>query len=164
MSLSTTRVDVYDASKAHAELDSQVGKIASKNLDGYLSTRLQDYRLLLTGLGTALACLAQFYPPGKYPQNFWGLIVACPLYVVLNVVVTYWLPAQEQDIACEVVVSKGGAVTVVRSKLETDKHTYGISVKEGVFVTRKLGELFTEEGFVRVKVLGETAVFFFFFV
>ncbi len=144
--LSATRVDVYEAVAARAELDKEAAKAASAALGAPVSTRLQDLRLLLTGLGTALACLAQFYPPGKYPANWVGLAIACPLYVVVNGLVTYWLPAQEQDIAAEV----GGVV--LRSRLDTERHVYGLSAG-GAWAEERLGRLFTEEGHVRLAVL-----------
>ncbi len=153
-SLSSTRVDVYDGAKAQAELDAQVSRVACRSVgSSSASTRLQDLRLLLTGLGTLLACLAQFYPPGKYPHNFWGLALACPLYVLVNALVTWWLPAQEQDICCEISLRPNNTLTV-RSHFDPEKHLYGLrTAKDGPLVTRRLGELFTETGFIRLKVL-----------
>lgn len=147
VALSATRVNVYEAVAARAELDKEAGRAASAQLGLPVSTRLQDLRLLLTGLGTGLACLAQFYPPGKYPANFVGLAIACPLYVVVNALVTYWLPAQEKDIAAEV------GATVLHSRLDTERHVYALAAGSGKWVERPLGQLFTEEGFVRLKVL-----------
>jgi hypothetical protein len=36
---------------------------------GPLDMRLSNLRIMLTGLGTLLAVIAQFYPPGRYPHN-----------------------------------------------------------------------------------------------
>lgn len=146
--LSATRVNVYEVAQARGELDSQVSEAASSLLSCAPSMRLSNLRLLLTGLGTALACLAQFYPPGKYPANFWGLVVACPAFVVVNALVTYWLPLQEQDIACEIASRR------FRSCFDTKALSYAVSVDDWASrSTRPLGELFTASGHVRLKVV-----------
>ena len=145
--LSETRVEVYDERAARAELDGHAGRLASAALGQPLSTRLQDYRLALTGLGTALACLAQFWPPGKYPANWVGLAIACPAYVVVNALVSWWLPPQEQDIAAEV----GGLA--LRSRLDPEAQRYELAARPGAWRGRPLGALFTEDGRVRLRVM-----------
>lgn len=114
---------------------------------------LSNLRILLTFIGTMLAVVAQFYPPGKvwrrrwrfvlvlfassahdgldgwqYPQNFAALIVCCPAYFVVNMVVTYWLPRQEQDIVGATYGSKGTRALQLRSELDVNEHMYEVRV------------------------------------
>lgn len=126
-------------------------------------------RLLLTGLGTLLAVVAQFYPPGKvptllpaprgslrpppqYPDNFAALIVCCPLYVVVNALVTYWLPGLEQDIVARTASRKGSPGVELRTALDDQAATYrawttrlggGAPLTDA---TRELGALFCDDG------------------
>ena len=66
---------------------------------------------------------------------------------MINMLVMYWLPAQEQDIVVEL---SGGPT--VRSRLDTEKLTY--SVRSGKqWVARELGELFSEERRARLAVV-----------
>ena len=113
--------------------------------------RLSNLRILLTGIGTMLAVIAQFYPPKTYPGNFWALAVCCPSFFVINMLVTYWLPGQEQDIVCET------KSLVVRSKLDTDSKSYSLRAgKEPTgtnWKTVPLGRLFSKDGTLRPHVL-----------
>ena len=94
--------------------------------------------------------MAQFYPPKTYPGNFYALAVCCPLFVVVNFLVTYWLPGQEQDIVCET-----ESKLVVRSRLDTDRHMYGLcsTATGGKWKEAPLGQLFLENGTLRPHVL-----------
>ena len=142
------RVNLDDAQAIMTELDTGVCHFV-RTKKGSLSTRLSNLRLVLTGLGTLLAVIAQFAPPKTYPGNFWALVVCCPLFVIVNGLVTYWLPAQEQNIVCE-----QGSSLVIRSRLDEDKHSYSLSSTSSKgWKSKSLGQLFEEDGTLRNVVL-----------
>jgi hypothetical protein len=66
---------------------------------------------------------------------------------VVNALVTYWLPAQEQDIVCI-----AGSLCV-RSELDVDKMCYKLRGTNGDWKKVSLGSLFTKEGVLKAAIL-----------
>ena len=147
------KVNVYDAPAVKLLLDTQVSKVLSSKSYS-LNMRLSNLRILLTGLGTLLAVIAQFYP-AKFPENWWCLMVCCPLFVVVNALVTYWLPAQEQDIIAEVDSGRGQQGFQVRGDVDTKAKEYWLAVGQGPRVARALGDLLSKDGELREGCLAE---------
>lgn len=145
------KVNLYDGQSVKGALDAGATAVLEGAAGGRgLDMGLSNLRLMLTGLGTGLALVAQFWPPRTYPGNWWALAVCCPLFVLVNALVTYWLPSREQDI---VAVTRASPPLVLRSQLDTHNHLYRLSTKPNVWKSAPLGSLFTKDGTLRTQVL-----------
>ena len=65
----------------------------------------------------------------------------------MNALVTWWLPAQEQNIVCI------SGSTCVRSELDVDKLSYKLRSNDGAWQVAGLGKLFDSDGVLKSAVL-----------
>eukprot|EP01119_Soliformovum_irregulare_P003196 TRINITY_DN13533_c0_g1_i1.p1 TRINITY_DN13533_c0_g1~~TRINITY_DN13533_c0_g1_i1.p1 ORF type:complete len:198 (-),score=55.61 TRINITY_DN13533_c0_g1_i1:4-564(-) len=148
-----TKINLCDPGAIKRVLDDAITKYFMEELCLGEETSLSNIKLILGFISVSLALTAQFYP-APFPENYYVLLICCPIYFVLSGILQYIATYKEKEyILFTMPTGPGKKGIKVRASLPKYSYdfTVGITPIDGnesqeTKMTKSIGVWFDEEG------------------